>query len=112
MSMDDLLIGNIEGKEDKRVSIKDILSIIFDKKGIEQQTVLSNQNINAIIKMQALNNYIERTYKFKFEIFTKLIDDKRLNIISLNGRGRTDIIESIQAMQENRIEIPEKKGLL
>ena len=112
MSMDDLLIGNLEAKEDKRVSIKDVLEIIFDKKGIEQQTVLSNTNINAIIRMQALNKYVETAYNFKFEIFTKLIDDKRLNIISLNGRGRKDIIESIQAMQENRIEIPEKRGLL
>ena len=110
--MDDLLIGKLEEKEDKRVNIKDILQLIFEKKHIEQQTILSNDNINAIIKMNALNNYMQTTYNFRFELFTSLIDDKRLNIISFNGRGRRDIIETVQAMQDQHIEIPEKRTLL
>ena len=110
--MDDLLIGRLEEQEDKRVNIKDILQLIFEKNHIEQQTILSNDNINAIIKLQALNNYMQTTYNFKFELFTSLIDDKRLNIISFNGRGRKDIIETVQAMQDQHIEIPEKRTLL
>jgi len=113
MSLDDLLIGTTEKAEDKRVSIKDVLTIIFEKRNIEQQTILSNDNINAIIKLQALNHFMKSTYNFEFEIFKKLIDDKRLNIISYNGRGRKDIIETISAMQDNHIELQEKtRGLL
>ena len=110
--MDDLLIGKLEEQEDKRVNIKDILQLIFEKNHIEQQTILSNDNINAIIKLNALNNYMSNTYNFRFELFTSLIDDKRLNIISFNGRGRKDIIETVQAMQDQHIEIPEKRTLL
>lgn len=112
MSLNDMLLGTTEKIEDKRVNVKDILQLIFDKKGIEQQTILSNENINAIIKMNALNNYLKSYYNFELDIFTGLINDKRLNIISLNGRGRKDIIEAIQAMQDQHIEIPEQKRLL
>ena len=112
MSLNDMLLGTTEKTEDKRVNVKDILQLIFDKKGIEQQTILSNDNINAIIKMQALNNYLKSYYNFELEIFNGLIHDKRLNIISYNGRGRKDIIDAIQAMQDQHIEIPEKKTFL
>lgn len=112
MSLNDMLLGTAEKLEDKRINVKDILQLIFDKKGIEQQTILSNENINAIIKMNALNKYLNTHHNFELEIFTGLINDKRLNIISYNGRGRKDIIEAIQAMQDQHIEIPEKKTFL
>ena len=112
MPLDDLLIGTTEAREDKRVSIKDILTSLFSKTWIEQQTILSNDNINAIIKINALNTYTKTYYNLEFEILKNLISDKRLNIISLNGTGRKDIIEIIRAMQDQTMEIPEKKGFL
>lgn len=112
MPIDDLLIGTTEAREDKRVSIKDILTSLFEKKWIEQQTILSNDNINAIIKIQALNRYTKIHYNMEFDLLKGLVDDKRINIISHNGTGRKDIIEIIRAMQEQTIEIPEKKGFL
>jgi hypothetical protein len=108
-SFDEVLHGSLDVKEDKRVNVKDILNFIFQEEGIEQQTILSNDNINAIIKMQATNAYLLNQYGFKIDIFDTLIDAKRLNVISYKGRGRKDIIDAIKAMQDNNI-IPETKG--
>ena len=38
-------------KEDKRVNVKDILNFIYKEGDLKQLTVLSNDNINAIIKI-------------------------------------------------------------
>lgn len=111
MDVEDLF-GTVQTKEDKRVSVKDLLHYIFRKEEIEQKTILSNENINAIIKMNATNNYLEDRYLFRIEIFDKLIEDKRINVISYQGRGRKDIIDAVKAMQDNNIQLEDKKGLL
>lgn len=98
-------------KEDKRVNVKDILNFIFKEGDLEQLTVLSNDNINAIIKMQAANIYLKQYYGFKIDLFDALIDAKRINVISYKGRGRKDIIEAIKAMQDNNIISEEKRGI-
>lgn len=109
--MNDLLLGNMTGKEDKRVNIKDILSFIFEKKGIEQQTIISDTNRLAIVKMRTTNKYLKSVYGFEIDLFQCLIDEVRINNISVKGRGRDDIIKAIEAMQDNQI-IEEKKGLI
>lgn len=112
MALSDQLFGEMEALEDKRTSIKDILTIMFQKKGIEQHTILSNENINAIIKMRTANKYLKGRYGFEIDLYNTLIDEKRLNVISLNGRGRDDIIETVKAMQDNHIQFEEKRGLI
>ena len=98
-------------KEDKRVNVKDILNFIYKEGDLEQLTVLSNDNINAIIKMQAANIYLKQYYGFKIGLFDVLIDAKRINVISYKGRGRKDIIEAIKAMQDNNIISEERRGI-
>ncbi len=58
MPDNDMLLGLGAGTEDKRVSIKDILKFIFRSEDIEQKTILSGGNIDALIKMRATNDYL------------------------------------------------------
>ena len=103
------MFGVMEAKEDKRVNVKDILDFVFKTLHIEQKTILSNDNINAIIKMQAVNRYLKNYYGFELDLYKGLISDKRVNVISLNGRGRNDIIDAVKAMQDNNVVLDDKK---
>lgn len=108
----DMLLGLGGTVEDKRVSIKDILSFIFRHEDIEQKTVLSADNINALIKMEATNAYLREYYRFDIRLYDIIIKEKRLNIIAHKGRGRADILEAVRAMQNPIVQEQEKKGFL
>ena len=107
-----MLLGQNYEVEDKRVSIKDILNHIFERQNIEQKTILAGINIDGIIKMTMVNSYLKKTYDWDIELYKVCIDEKRLNIISLNGRGRNDILDACRAMQNPIIQEENKKGLL
>lgn len=109
--MDDKLIMGLTPTEDKRVNIKDIFDFVFQRDGIEQKTILCNDNISAIIKMNATNDHLERYFKFRIELYDTLIEQKRLNVISLYGQGRKDIQQIIKNMQ-TQVNEDEKKGLI
>jgi len=111
MPNSDMLLGLGGTVEDKRVSIKDILNFVFESNNIEQKTILSGDNIDALIKMKALNKYLNDYYNLNIDLFDVIIKEKRVNIISHKGRGRKDILDSVLAMQQPIIE-PEKTGFL
>ena len=108
-----MLLGQNYEVEDKRVSIKDILNHIFERQNIEQKTILASINIDGIIKMTMVNSYLKKTYGWEIDLYKVCIDEKRLNIISLNGRGRNDILDACRAMQNPIMqEENNKKGLI
>jgi len=111
MPDNDMLLGLGAGTEDKRVSIKDILKFIFRAEDLEQKTILSGGNIDALIKMRATNDYLLNYYNFDIHLYDIIISEKRTNIISLGGTGRKDILEAVRAMQ-NQIIPEEKKSFL
>lgn len=97
--MDNTLLMGMTETEDKRTSIKDIFDFVTRKDNIEQKTMLSNDNIEAIIKMRAVNSHLKRYFGFTIELYDLLIEEKRFNIISLYGQGRKDLIKIVEAMQ-------------
>lgn len=97
-------------KEDKRVSIKDILNTLFQKDGMKQKSILSNTNISAILKMEAANQYLEEMYNFRITQFDILIIEKLQYIISEGGRGRTDFLKVIENMRDTITIDGEKQG--
>ena len=111
MANESMLIGGLQEPDDKRVSVKDILNFIFDKENIEQKTILSAKNIDALIKMKATNKHLKRIYGFDIRLYDIIIDEKRLNIISRDGKGRNDILDAVRAMQNPVIQ-KKKKGIL
>jgi hypothetical protein len=106
--MDENLIMGLTSVEDKRVSIKDIFDFVLRRQDIEQKTNLSNDNISAIIKMRAVNDHLKRYFGFTIELYDTLIDEKRINVISLYGQGRRDILQIIKNMQTQVNENDEK----
>lgn len=109
--VEESLFNRLSAREEKKVNIQDILNFIFRREELDQKTVLTNDNVNAIMRMNGVNAYCEMYYGFRLELFDRLIDDKRVNIISYKGRGRKDIIEAIKAMQDTVIPDEPKKGL-
>lgn len=85
--------------EDKRTSIKDIFQFLTQPDNIEQKTLLCNDNIEAIIKMKAVNSHLKAYFGFTIELYDILIDEKRSNIISLYGQGRKDLLKVVENMQ-------------
>ena len=110
--MDESLLMGLTPTEDKKVTIKDIFDFVFRLKDIEQKTNLSNDNISAIIKMNAVNDHLQRYFNFKIELYDKLIEEKRINIISLYGQGRKDIQQIVKNMQTQINQEDEKRRIL
>ena len=110
--MDESLLMGLTPVEDKKVTIKDIFDFVFRREDIEQKTNLSNENISAIIKMNAVNDHLQRYFNFKIELYDKLIEEKRINIISLYGQGRRDIQQIVKNMQTQINQDDEKRRLL
>lgn len=110
--MDNSLLLGMTNNEDKRTSLKEIFGFVFQRKDIEQKTILSNDNITAIIKMKAVNQHLKDYFGFEIGLYNTLIDEKRLNIISLYGQGRKDIQSIVKSMQAQiNADMQEKKGL-
>lgn len=97
-------------KDDKRVSIKDVVTLLFKPSGMNQKSILSNTNINAILKMLSANQYLEETYDFRVTQFDILIEAKLEYIISESGRGRNDFLKVIENMRDSIHVEDEKKG--
>lgn len=110
--MDESLLMGLTPVEDKKVTIKDIFDFVFRREDIEQKTNLSNDNISAIIKMNAVNDHLQRYFNFRIELYDKLIEEKRINIISLFGQGRRDIQQIVKNMQTQINQDDEKRRIL
>ena len=110
-SIEESLEATLAPKEDKRVSIKDILNTLFNTQAISQKSILSNTNITALLKMNAANRFLEDTYHIRITQFDTLIQDKLQYVISLEGRGREDFIKVIEATKDT-IHIEQEGGIL
>lgn len=97
--MDNSMLMGMTDTEDKRTSIKDIFQFLTQSDNIEQKTLLCNDNIEAIIKMKAVNSHLKAYFGFTIELYDILIDEKRSNIISLYGQGRKDLLKVVENMQ-------------
>lgn len=112
VNLDNLAYNYQDEIEDKRVSLMDVLNYTFRKDDIEQKTILSNTNIQALIKMKSVNKYLKSQFNFEIDLYKTLIDEKRLNIISYKGRGRDDIIRCIKSMNNSVTMIDDEKKLI
>lgn len=108
-NLEESLEAVLTPREDKRVSIKDILNNLFSLTNIKQKSILSDTNISALMKMRAANEYLNDTYGFEITQFDRLIEDKLVFVISKDGRGRQDFVKVIESMRDT-IYIEEKEG--
>ena len=97
--MDTNFLMGMSETEDKRTSIKDIFQFFMQPDNIEQKSMLCTDNIEAIIKMKAVNSHLRRYFDFEIELYDLLIAEKRTNIISLYGQGRKDLLKVVENMQ-------------
>lgn len=109
--MDNSMLMGMTDTEDKRTSIKDIFQFLTQPDNIEQKTLLCNDNIEAIIKMKAVNSHLKAYFGFTIELYDILIDEKRSNIISLYGQGRKDLLKVVENMQ-TQVNTDEKLRIL
>lgn len=106
---DDMEIS-IATEQIKRVDVKDILEYLFRKADRNQKSILTYENLDALMRMRSANAYLRKYFGFRIEAWDLLIEDKLEYIISVNARGREDIIRTIQAMRESVVqEEPEKR---
>lgn len=119
------LFENVE-MEEEPTKIDDIgkaVDIIVSPKNIDQKGRLTKQQIRGIIKVEALNGYFRSKFKkvinpktgkaefIENRVLTTITEKTKVLPISLNGRGREEIIKIVEGFGISVYEDRETRGL-
>ena len=84
-------------------TIKELGRSAFDRH-IDKTSNLTNENIIGIIQAQALNEYMEVNFGYRYAILDKLCYDKKILVVSRKAMGLEvfkELVKSIQATFEH-----------
>ena len=118
--VESLLIEDEEELETKKEvntlqdTIKELGRQAFEKHPYENSS-LSQDNINGLIRADAFNNYMERNFGYRFACIDTLRTSKPSRALSHNGYGLDKFVELIHAIQASfqQSELPDRmKGFL
>lgn len=91
-----------EGEEEQLSSLAAFvkaLGVITSEKQIDQKTELSARNIQGIMQGLTFNDYLERNFGFRINELDTLIAEKLVKSISLDRKGKQELIELFRAMK-------------
>jgi len=75
------------------------LATITSKENIDQKTILSDRNIEGIIKLLSWNDYLQVNFGFRLKQIDLAIAEKLVKSISLDREGKKELIELFRAME-------------
>ena len=81
----------------------------------DRMSLLSYENIDGMVQVDVLNEYMEINFGYRYKVLDKLVDTKCSRIVSKDGFGVASIIEFVKSIQATfeQHQIPEGlKGLL
>lgn len=96
------------GNEGFQLAIQELGEAVF--LNYEEKTSnLTSKNISGMIKIEVLNDFMERRYGFRYTELDVLVLKKRSLVVSQKGYGLTQFIESLKAIQASFVqqEIPQ-----
>jgi len=95
-------------------AVKELGNILFDKYP-EKTSNLSSENINGIVRIEVLNEYMNVNFGYRYQTLDKLVKQKQLRVISHDGFGVEKIIEFVKSIQASfeQTQIPDRlQGLI
>jgi hypothetical protein len=95
-------------------AVKELGNILFDKYP-EKTSNLSSENINGIVRIEVLNEYMSVNFGYRYQTLDKLVKQKQLRVISHDGFGVEKIIEFVKSIQASfeQTQIPDRlQGLI
>jgi hypothetical protein len=101
------IIDESSGNEGFRQAIQELGEAVF--LNYEEKTSnLTSKNISGMIKIEVLNDFMERRYGFRYTELDVLVLKKRSLVVSQKGYGLTQFIEALKAIQASFVqqEIP------
>ena len=79
-------------------AVKELGSILFSKYP-DKTTKLSYENINAFIRIDALNEYHEVNFGYRYKVLDEIKKSKQKHMVSHEGFGIEKIIEFVKSIQ-------------
>jgi CRISPR/Cas system-associated exonuclease Cas4 (RecB family) len=74
------------------------LEFILSDKNIDQKTQLSSENIEGMIKLLTVNDYLKKHFGFRLIPYDTAIQIKIVKSISLDRQGKKELIELFKEM--------------
>jgi len=105
---------NGENTNSFQFAVKELGNILFDKYP-EKTSNLSSENINGIVRIEVLNEYMSVNFGYRYQTLDKLVKQKQLRVISHDGFGVEKIIEFVKSIQASfeQTQIPDRlQGLI
>lgn len=95
-------------------AVKELGNILFDKYP-KKTSKLTHDNINGMVRIEVLNEYMEVNFGYRYKTLDRLIKEKETRVISTDGFGVEKIIEFVKSIQASfeQTQIPDRlQGLL
>jgi len=95
-------------------AVKELGNILFNKYP-EKTSNLTSENINGMVRIEVLNEYMSVNFGYRYQTLDRLVKQKELRVISTAGFGVEKIIEFVKSIQASfeQTQIPDRlQGLL
>lgn len=96
--MDDEEEESTSSQNNFQDAVKELGEMLFEKYP-EKTSNLSQDNINGIIRANAINEYTEGAFGYRYRTLDKLVSDKQKLVVSHNGLGMDKLIEIVKSIQ-------------
>lgn len=109
---DDEKLG--ENTNSFQFAVKELGNILFNKYP-EKTSNLTSENINGMVRIEVLNEYMSANFGYRYQTLDKLVKQKQLRVIATDGFGVEKIIEFVKSIQASfeQTQIPDRlQGLL
>ena len=100
MSDEILLDAEVKVSQKETSKIQEFITSInefFSDKNLEQKSRLSSRNIKGINAALCINKFLKNKYNFENKVLKELVERKTEYSISLDGKGRDEVIELCKA---------------
>ena len=73
---------------------------------------ISQENANGIIRVEVLNEYMNRNFGYEYESLKVLCSQKKVNVVSVKGWGIDKFIEAIKSIQASFEQMQMPEGIM
>ncbi len=77
------------------VALIDELNKALNESSFYSKSRITSRNLRGILRSMAFQEYLFKRYGFRIESLDTLIEEKLKNVLSIDGRGRKEIMEMV-----------------
>jgi hypothetical protein len=105
---DEEVLNQTEQENSFKLALKEMGYILFEKYP-DKTSNLSHENINGIVRIRVLNEYMETNFGYRYKTLDALVDAKLSTVVSHKGFGIDKLIEFMKSIQASfeQTQLPE-----